>query len=89
MGFRKEVRETLARLEKKMDRRNTDLSLMERLKEQNEALFDKLMAKDWGEYASSPTMINREVTVKKEEIPLSPIFDESSVGEVLSDEDIG
>ena len=89
MSFRKEVRETLKRLEKKMDRLTSLYGDAERLKEQNETLFDKLMAKNWDEYSSSPTMVNRELVVKKEDIPLSPSFDESSIGEVLTNEDIG
>lgn len=89
MTFRNEMRLRLTQIEKKMDRLINLCGEAERLKEQNEALFDKLMAKDWGEYSSSPTVVNREVVLKKEEIPLSPSFDESSIGEVLTDEDIG
>jgi dsDNA-specific endonuclease/ATPase MutS2 len=89
MSFRKEVRETLARVEKKMDQLINLYGTMEGLKSQNEALFDKLMARDWEEYSSSPSMANREVVVEKKEFPLSPAFAESSIGEVLTDEDIG
>ena len=89
MSFRKEVREALGRLEKKMDQLIDFYGEIERLKEQNEALFDKLMAKNWGEYSSSPTAVNREIMVEKEEAVLSPSYDESSIGEVLTNEDIG
>lgn len=89
MSFRKEVRETLVRVEKKMDQLVNLYGAMEGLKSQNEALFDKLMARDWEEYSSSPSMAGREVVPKKEEIPFSPAFDESSIGEVLTNEDIG
>jgi dsDNA-specific endonuclease/ATPase MutS2 len=89
MSFRKEVRETLARLEKKMDQLANLYGTMEGLKSQNETLFDKLMARNWEEYSSSPSMVNREIVSERKEIPLSPMFDESSIGEVLTDEDLG
>lgn len=89
MGFRKEMRQAQKDLLAKMDKLLNLYGTMKGLRDQNEALFDKLMAKDWEEYKSSPSMVNREVAVEKKEIILSPSFDEGSIGEVLSDEDIG
>lgn len=89
MGFRKEVRENFKELFAKMDQLANLYGTMDGLRDQNEALFDKLMARDWDEYSSSPSVVNREAPVKPKEIPLSPAFDESSIGEVLTNEDIG
>jgi len=88
MGFRKEMRENFKELFAKMDRLVNLYGTMDGLKEQNEALFDKLMARNWEEYTSSPSMMNRETLPEKKETILSPSFDESSIGEILSEEEI-
>lgn len=88
MGFRKEVREKLEKLEEKVDWLVEVLGEESRLVKQNEALFDKLMARNWEEYQASPSMQNREETMVKHQMPLLPKQDESSIGEILSDEEI-
>jgi len=88
MGFRKEMREGMKELFRKMDELTKLYGTMEGLKEQNEQLFDKLIAKDWGEYSSSPSVVNREEELLPTEKPLLPSQDEAMIGEILSDEEI-
>ena len=88
MSFRKEVRESLSRLEEKMDRLLRLYGNTEGLRDQNEALFDKLIAKDWSEYMDSPSVEKRASKPPSTEMVMSPSQDESSIGEILSDEEL-
>ena len=88
MSFRKEVRESLGRLEEKMDWLTKLYGDMSGLRDQNEALFDKLIAKDWGEYMDSPSVEKRASKPPSTEMVMSPSQDESSIGEILSDEEL-
>ena len=88
MTFKNEMRLRLANLERKMDQLVNLYGTMEGLKEQNEALFDKLIAKDWGEYSSSPSVTKREDVLLPTERVISPVQDESNIGEALTDEEI-
>ena len=88
MGFRKEMRENMKELFAKMDQLTNLYGNMEGLRDQNEALFDKLMARDWDEYSSTPTFVGRESEKPSMEIPISPMQDEAMAGEVLTDEEI-
>lgn len=88
MSFKKDTKARLERLEDKMDQLIEIYGEAERLKEQNEALFDRLMSRNWDEYNSSPSASNRLTLNKSEPMILSPSQDEASIGEVFSDEEL-
>jgi len=88
MSFKKDTMARLERLEDKMDQLIEIYGEAERLKEQNEALFDRLMSRNWDEYNSSPSASNRIKRDKSDPIVLSPSQDEASVGGIFTDEEL-
>jgi len=88
MSFKKDTKARLARLEDKMDQLIEIYGEAERLKEQNEALFDRLMSRNWDEYYLSPSASNRIKQHMTEPTVLSPSQDEASIGGVFTDEEL-
>ena len=62
---------------------------MERLETQNKELFDRLMARNWEQWANSPAVGQMDFGNEKNERVLSPTNDESNIGGILSDEELG
>ena len=91
MGFRKDVKEALGRLEYKLNTLNTKIESKSaeimRLEEQNKRLFDRLMSIDWEKYINQNP--DRWEDRSKTEVITSPLTDDNMAGEILSDEEIG
>jgi len=88
MSFKKNVTARLERLEDKMDQLIEIYGEAERLKEQNEALFDRLMSRNWDEYYLSPSASNRLKRDRPEPTVLLPSQDEASIGGVFTNEEL-
>ena len=87
-GFKKEMRECLTKLAGNLDRLTNLVHSDQRLAEQNERLMDRLMSKDWENYALySPDVLNK-LKSREEEREESPLTDEGNIGEILTDEEL-
>jgi len=90
MSFRKDVKGMLSRLEYKLNTLNTRIESksveIQRLEEQNKALFDRLMSIKWEDYVNMNP--DRWEGKTSKEILVSPLTDENMAGEILSDEEI-
>lgn len=79
----------LEELERKMDRLLILYGDIDRLQGQNRELFDRLMSRNWEDWAMSPAVEERLGKPRKGEFVLSPTNDESNAGGILSDDELG
>lgn len=78
----------LESVERKLDELLLDNGQVGRLEEQNNKLFDRLMAVDWEKFAYLREEKDTGSSNSLRYI-IPPTSDESNIGEVLTDEDIG
>ena len=86
---RDELFERLIALEEKMNVLLNHYGTMARLEGQNKELFDRLMARNWDQWVNSPAVAQMDFGKIDTEHVLSPTTDESNIGGMLSDEELG
>lgn len=89
MGFRKEVRERLGKVEVLLETILAKFEADERLVGQNKELFDRLISRNWDEFWKSPTGTKEMEKTEMVMTPQSPLQDEDMVGRIVTDEEIG
>lgn len=64
-------------------------TLTTRLEKQNGELFDRLMARNWDQWATSPAVEAKLSGVEAPNYAIEPTQDEANIGETLTDEELG
>ena len=84
----KKVTVLLERVEKKLDELLLNQGEVGRLSDQNKELFDRLMSIDWEKFAYLREDKDKSPSDRSQYI-YGAESDETNIGEILSDEDIG
>lgn len=86
-GYKK-LMEKLSVVERKLERMTNLVNADQRMAEQNERLLDRLMSRNWEAYATYRPDDSKPDKGDTGDI-LTPTNDEASIGEILSDEELG